>query len=140
MDNIQKRYLIESARWEKLLGVLMMICTVIIALVGVFFIVLGFISGDEILGSDVLGKLGGAMLGILYLLLAVLYYFFAIYLLRAAKSIKAWDQSDDDAALTDGLKNTMSFFRLTGIVSIIGICSLGFAIVGVAVAAIVALV
>lgn len=140
MDNIQKRYLVESARWEKLLGVLMMICTVIIALVGVFFIVLGFISGDEILGSDVLGKLGGAMLGILYLLLAVLYYFFAIYLLRAAKSIKAWDQSDDDAALTDGLKNTMSFFRLTGIVSIIGICSLGFAIVGVAVAAIVALV
>lgn len=140
MDNIQKRYLVESARWEKLLGVLMMICTVIIALVGVFFIVLGFVSGDEVLGSDVLGKLGGAMLGILYLLLAVLYYFFAIYLLRAAKSIKAWDQSDDDAALTDGLKNTMSFFRLTGIVSIIGICSLGFAIVGVAVAAIVALV
>ena len=138
MDNIQKRYLVESARWEKLLGVLMMICTVIIALVGVFFIVLGFVSGDEVLGSDVLGKLGGAMLGILYLLLAVLYYFFAIYLLRAAKSIKAWDQSDDDAALTDGLKNTMSFFRLTGIVSIIGICSLGFAIVGVAVAAIVA--
>lgn len=140
MDNIQKRYLAESARWEKLLGVLMMICTVILALVGVFFIVLGFVSGNELFDSDVLGKLGGAMLGILYLLLAVLYYFFAIYLLRAVKSIKAWEQSDDEAALTDGLKNTMSFFRLTGIVSIIGICSVGFAIVGVAVAAIVALV
>ena len=38
------------------------------------------------------------------------------------------------------MRNTKSFFRLSGILSLIGICVVGLALVGAAVAAIVALV
>lgn len=139
MDKRQKYYLSETARWQKLLGVVLVVCTVFIALMGVVFIVLGFISGDGVMDSDVLGKVTGALLGIFYFLLAVLYYYFAVYLLRSSKAIKAWEESDDEADLTEGLKNTESFFRLSGILAIAGICTVGFALVGAAIAAIIAI-
>ena len=104
MNDIQKGFLVESARWQKLLGVVMMISSILIAL-----------------------------LGIMYLLFAVLYYFFAVYLLRSAKAFKTWETSDDDAYLTEGLRNTKSFFRLSGILTIIGLCAIGLMLVGVVV-------
>ena len=140
MNNIQKSFLAETGRWQKLLGVVMMVCTVMIALLGVFFIVVGFVDNGEFLEEGVFGKIMGLSLGVMYLLLAVLYYFFAIYLLRSGKAFKAYVDSDDDADLTEGLRNTKSFFRLSGILSLIGICAVGLALVGAAVAAIVALV
>jgi len=142
MNNIQKSCLAETGRWQKLLGVVMMVCTILIALLGIFFIVVGFVDNGELFEEEggIFGKIMGLSLGIMYLLLSVLYYFFAIYLLRSAKAFKAYLESDSDADLTDGLRNTKSFFRLSGILSLIGICAVGLALVGAAVAAIVALV
>lgn len=133
MNNIQKGFLVESARWQKLLGVVMMISSILIALLGIFFFVIGFVDGEDFMESEVLGKITGALLGIMYLLFAVLYYFFAVYLLRSAKAFKAWETSDDDASLTEGLRNTKSFFRLSGILTIIGLCAIGLMLVGVVV-------
>ena len=131
MNNIQKVYLLESARWQKLLGVVVMISSILIALLGIFFFVIGFVDGEDFMESEVLGKITGALLGIMYILFAVLYYFFAVYLLRSAKALKAWETSDSDADLTEGLKNTRSFFRLSGILTIIGLCFVGLTLVGV---------
>lgn len=133
MNNIQKVYLLESARWQKLLGVVMMISSILIALLGIFFFVIGFVDGEDFMESELLGKITGALLGIMYLLFAVLYYFFAVYLLRSAKAFKTWETSDDDADLTEGLRNTKSFFRLSGILTIIGLCAIGLMLVGVVV-------
>lgn len=138
MNNIQKNCLVESARWQKLMGVVMMVCTALVALLGVFFIVIMFIDGEDAFGGDVLGTVTGVALGVMYLLFSVLYYFFGIYLLRSAKALNAWEKSGDEADLTEGLRNTKSFFRLSGIFTIIAICALGFAIVGAVVFAIIA--
>lgn len=143
MDNNQKFYLTETAHWQKFIGILMMVSTVFLVLLGVFFIVIGFVSDGEFLEEGTLGILTGVSLGVVYLLCAVLYYFFGIYLLRAAKALKAlkaWGSSDDEADLTEGLKNTKSFFKLFGILSIIGLCIIALAIVVGVVVAIVALV
>ena len=140
MDNIQKFYLAETARWQKLLGILMMISAAILALLAVFFIVLGFVSHGDFLEEGVLGTITGVFLGLVYILCAVLYYFFGIYLLRSAKALKKWAAGEDEVDLTEGLKNTKSFFKMSGILTIIGLCILGLALVGGAVAAIVALV
>ena len=50
MNDLQKYYLLESAKWQKLLGVLMWICTIFMVLLGLFFIVTGILGldlGDE---------------------------------------------------------------------------------------------
>ena len=111
MNNIQKSCLAETGRWQKLLGVIMVICSVLFALLGAFFIVMGFVTNGAFLEDDgFLGPAMGAMLGGMYILISVLYYFFAIYLLRSGKAFKAYVESEADADLTEGLRNTKSFF------------------------------
>lgn len=140
MNNTQKYYLAETARWQKFLGILIMVCAAILALLAVFFIVIGFVSDGDFLEDGVLSTITGVSLGVVYILCGVIYYFLGIYLLRAAKALKAWAAGEDEADLTEGLKNTHSFFRFSGIISIIGLCFLGLVLIGGAVAAISALV
>ena len=134
MDSLQKNYLAETARWQKLLGVVMMVFTVLIALIGIFFIVAGSAFGDamenlELFGGGLAGGIAGAAIGIVYILMAVLYYFFARYLLRSAKALKAYGISDDEADLTEGLKNNKSYFKLSGILVVISLCILALVLV-----------
>ena len=134
MDSLQKNYLAETARWQKLLGVVMMVFTVLIALIGIFFIVAGGAFGDamsdlELFGGGMAGGIAGAAIGIVYILMAVLYYFFARYLLRSAKALKAYGVSDDEADLTEGLKNNKSYFKLSGILVVISLCLLALVLV-----------
>ena len=132
MDSLQKNYLAETARWQKLLGVVMMVCTVLIALLGILFIVGGSALGsalDDLEGAALFGGIGGAAAGIVYLLMALLYYFFAHYLLRSAKYLKAYVANEDEADLTEGLKNNKSYFKLNGILTIIALIFVALAVV-----------
>ena len=140
MDSLQKNYLAETARWQKLLGVVMMVCTVLIAVGGIAFIVGGSALGgalDDLEDATLIAGIGGAAAGIVYLLMAVLYYFFAHYLLQSAKYLKAYVANEDEASLTEGLKNNKSYFKLNGILTIIALIILGLAIVVAVIAAIV---
>ena len=133
MNDLQKYYLTESARWQKLLGIFMAVCTGLLVLLGIFFIIAAIV-GLDIPGENAdFGKFGLIAMGILYILIAVLYYFFTRYLLRAAKGIKTWGESGDEAALTDGLRNNKNFYQMCGILSIISIALIAVTIIGVTV-------
>ena len=132
MEPLQKTYLAETARWQKFLGVVMMVFTVLIALLGFFFIVAGSFLGNamgDVLGDGLPGGIAGAAVGIVYILGAVLYYFFASYLLRSAKALKAYGASDNETDLTEGLKNNMSYFKLSGILLAVTLCIIAIAVV-----------
>jgi Ca2+/Na+ antiporter len=83
----------------------------------------------EFLGGGMAGGIAGAAMGIVYILMAILYFFFARYLLRSAKAFKAYGVSDDEADLTEGLKNNKSYFKLSGILVIISLCFLALILV-----------
>ena len=123
MNDIQKFYLLESGRWEKIIGIYMVVCAALMALLGLFFIIGGIAGLDlfEMGGGGALGMAAGIGMGLFYILIGVLYYFFARFLLRAAKAVKAWGASEDEAELTDSLRNTKYFFQVSGVLSIIGI-------------------
>ena len=134
MDSLQKSYLAETARWQKLFGVVMMVFTVLIALIGIFFIVAGSAFGDameglDLFGGGMAGGIAGIAVGVIYILMAVLYYFFARYLLRSAKAFKAYGISDDETDLTEGLKNNKSYFKLNGVLTVISLCILALVLV-----------
>ncbi len=139
MNEIQKSYLLETAKWQKFLGIVIAVCTVLIAVVGIVLIILGIRSdpSDVIVSQNPpvfseVGAVGGAF----YLIFAVLYYFFARYLLRSAKYLKAWGASDAEEDLTEGLKNGKSYFKLSGIVTIVGIVLAVLLLIGAAIAGI----
>ena len=137
MNEIQKSYLLETAKWQKVVGILMAICTALLAVLGIVFICFGSVIGASSLeGFEAFGGAAGAVAGVIYLLCALLYFFFTLYLLRSAKNLKAWGQSDDEEALTNGLKNTKSYFKLNGILAIISFVLIGIVIIAIAITAI----
>ena len=143
MDSLQKNYLVETARWQNLLGIFMMVFTVLMAVFGILFIVAGNALGGamgDMFGGELPSGVAGVLAGVIYLLGAVLYFFFARYLLRSAKALKAYGVSDDEADLTEGLKNNKSYFKLSGILLIISLCLIALILVAAIIAAIVAAV
>ncbi|MBQ6176853.1 MAG: hypothetical protein IJK29_06620 [Bacteroidales bacterium] len=118
MDSIQKTYLVEMAKWQKVIGILMAIGTAFMAVAGLILI---FFGNALDLDDEALGNIGGITAGIVYLLAALLYFVFARFLLVSAKSLKAWGIGEAEEDLTNGLKNTKSFFKWNGILSLISI-------------------
>ncbi len=137
MNEIQKSYLLETAKWQKFLGIVIAVCTVLIAVVGIVLIILGIRSdpGDVVISQNPPVFSGiGTIGGISYLLFAVVYFLFARYLLRSAKYLKAWGTSEAEEDLTEGLKNNKSYFKLSGIVTIVGIVLAVLLLIGTAIA------
>ena len=122
MEEKQKSYLFEAAKWEKFLGVLTVISSIIVAVLGIVFIacsgLLSKAGTAEVAGTM---KLTYIASGILYLALAVVMQFPAKFLLTSAKSLKSGLVSEDEAAVTDGLKNCKSYLKFTAIYTLVGL-------------------
>ena len=52
MDNIQKSYLVETARWQKVIGILMAVGTCFLALAAILFIGFGLFAPDTIASAS----------------------------------------------------------------------------------------
>ena len=140
MDNIQKSYLVETARWQKVIGILMAVGTCFLALAAILFIGVGLFAPDTIASASQPAAYFITM-GIVYIPLTVLYFFMTRYLLRSAKFLKAWgtSEAEDNADLTEGLKNTKSFFKLSGIVALASIALVVLMLVVIAIVAVVSI-
>jgi hypothetical protein len=102
----------ETVKWAKFLAICSFIGLGLMAIVGLVFIILSFsIPSDSTLPMSILG--------ILYILIAALYFFPAIYLYRFATASSEAINSLDDDTLEEGLENLKSLFRFTGILMII---------------------
>jgi len=140
MNEIQKSHLLRTAKWQKFLGIVMMICVFFIVLAAIAVFAAGSAMGDAMGDNpffamfDMSGINFGLVFGIIYLLSAVLYFFFGLFLLCSAKGLKAWSISGDEADLTYGLKNNKNYFTLSGILTIISIAIVVITIVAVTVA------
>ncbi len=69
-----------------------------------------------------LGALGGAALGLLYLLIALLYVFPSLFLARYATAIRAFERARDSSSLEAALAAQKSFWRFVGILTLVVLC------------------
>ena len=129
-----KTYYGQMAKWQKITGIFFVVGMVFMILAGLLFLIFGSKMGAE-LEQELSGGIGIQALGILYVLMGALYYFPAKYLLTAAKKLKEWVASDDELALTEGVMNTKSFFKFTGIICLIGLALFAVIIVFIIIAA-----
>ena len=137
MDSQLKTYFNEMATWQKVVGIFMAISVGILVLIGLLFIILGVTLGGEF-AEEMADDFGGAFgsfgvigLGILYFLLGIVYYFPTKYLLKSSNKLKVWALSDDEPSLTEGVKNTKSFFKFTGLFCIISLIVSFLLVIGV---------
>lgn len=107
-------YLTTTAKWATFLSILGFVGTGIMVLVGVFMM---FISPMTKLGSTF--GIPVALFGLLYLLMAVLYFFPAYYLYNFASKTKLALYNNRQDELDEGLKNLKKMFKFLGIMTII---------------------
>lgn len=116
-----KGYLMESAKWGRFLSILGFILLVILVVVA-FSIGALLSKFAQLPGGQNMGMVAaqmGTFLTIVYLAIAVLYFFPTYYLFKfSVKMIKAL-QTTDRSQLTSSFKNLKSMFKFWGIFSIV---------------------
>lgn len=125
--------LVKTRPWVLLIGIVMIVGCVFMVFGGLAMFALGNIAG---LGGEGLGPMAGAGVGAAYLVLAVLYFFPALYLVRYAGAIKRIGPANP-AAMEEALARQASFWRLVGILTA---ALIGLYVVAIAVIAAIAVI
>ncbi len=121
LDQQSVNYLNETSRWARLLSIIGFIYCGFMAIVGLFFgsvmsrMMMPGIGGPEATLSGV----ATVFLSIFILLMALILFFPAYYLYSFSSKMRRALRSNDQAVLTDSLKNLKSFFKFYGIIVII---------------------
>ncbi len=103
-------YLIETAKWGKLLAIVSFVSVALIVLVGLVAM-LGF--------SQMRSHSNTAIVGVFYLLLTLIYYFPLSYLYKYSVQIKVGVNSNDTSTIAHGFQNLKSLFKFMGILTIV---------------------
>ena len=119
--------------WVRFIGVLMIIGCVFLVLMGVMVMLMGgFFGMDQSLGPSF-----GILIGVVYLLMAFLYFFPARYLLRYGAAIKQMRGGTNTRAVEEALGHQASFWRFVGILAAAILALYGLALVLVLIGAVV---
>jgi len=129
-------YLREAGKWAGFLGIIGFIfCALFLIMalfVGTLFSILGKISP---LYAG-LPAIIGPIVTVVFILLDVLYFFFALYLYQFAGKMRTGLTFGDSDQVTDAFGKLKSFFKLWGIVTIVVLCLYALEIAGAIIAGI----
>jgi len=124
IDPTSKGHLSEAARWAKFLAILGFILCILIVILGLFAgSIFEMYSSNRYEGFDRDVKVNtrglGVMFSIVYILLALLYFFPCLFLFNFASRMKAALVSNDQDILNSSFQNLKKTFRYVGILMII---------------------
>jgi len=148
---VAQGFLKETAKWAKFLaivgfifvGLYIIMAIAMFAMGGAMSSAASEMEGMEgmegMSGMGAAGMMGGAFLGVIYLLVAILYFFPMLYLYKfASKTQFALNNSNTDE-LTNGLENLKSHYKFMGILMLIALIFMALfvllAIIGIGAAA-----
>lgn len=124
-----KNTLAEIAKWGKFVGIVGFVLCGILLLVSVAVVFLGGEIGKQL---TAMGQPAGAVnstTGIVYAVIAVLYYFPAKHLYDFSVYMKQAVQYNDQESIDYSFDRLRAFFKFIGIVAIIAIGFYGFAFI-----------
>jgi len=137
-----QNYLRESGKWAYFLGILGFIGTGLILLAALSVsTIFALIEKFQPQSSQLLPGFGnmagvGGILSVVYLLIAVIYFFFSLFLFQFGNNIKKGITYGDLIQVNKALGKLKSFFKLWGITTIVVIVIYILVIIGVVIAAI----
>ena len=108
------KHLEEARKWSMFIAILGFIGVGLMVLVALF-------SGSAMafLGNDFISPAMGIGIGILYLLIAVLYFFPVYYLFNFSSKAKKAVKESDSESLTESMRFLKSHYKFLGIVAIV---------------------
>ena len=121
IDGVSKTFLAESARWGKFLAIIGFIVCGLVVIVGIFMASTASQINNTF--SQYGGESGftglGTMMAVLYIIIALIYFFPCLYLFRFSNFMKVALATDDQANLIASFRNLKSMFKFVGIFTII---------------------
>ena len=117
-----KSALLETAKWTKFLAILGFIAVGILVLIGIFYgTIISFIGSTSTFSqASSLGSFAfGGFFTIIYILIALLYFFPAKYLYNFSVKLKNAIHSSNQSMLSDAFFNLKSHYKYIGILMII---------------------
>lgn len=117
IDQTGKINLAEAAKWAKFMGIIGMIMLVLMVLGGIAFMTVGsqMLESSQMPGMP----LGGAAFGIVYIIIAALYFYPTWTLLKFGSQTRAGIKSDNQLLFNQGLNNLKNCFKFVGILTVI---------------------
>lgn len=116
-----KDFVREAGKWAKFLSIVGFVFIGFFVLVAFAMIAIGSSMGAMSGAFGAMGAAGGAFIGVVYILIALLYFFPVLYLFKFGNKTKAAFESNDTQALTEAFKNLKSHYKFVGILTIVGI-------------------
>ncbi|HNX89722.1 MAG TPA: hypothetical protein PKH58_11610 [Paludibacteraceae bacterium] len=113
-ENEIKTYLLETSKWGKFLAIVGYVGIAILAILALC-VVIGFTTRGIRTNEDSRMR----FFGILYLVIAFVYYFPVNFLYKFAIQMREGLESDNKQSVTSGFQNLKSLFRFIGIVTIV---------------------
>ena len=125
IDPVTKSHLIEAAKWARFLAIVGMISLALLVVLGFYFSIMmtGTLKErfDETGNSQAISLGIGIGVAIMYLVMAVIWFFPLMYLLRFSNQMRTAIEGNDQESLNTSVQNLKICFRYLGIVTIIGI-------------------
>ncbi|MBI5371785.1 MAG: hypothetical protein HZA79_07145 [Sphingobacteriales bacterium] len=126
LDATSTSHLKETASWARLLAIVGMVMCVLMVLGGILASVAVSKATGELerefrsggYGSGAAAGMGAAV-AVVYIIVALIYFFPCLFTLRFANYIKTAINANDQQALNEGLRNLKATFRYMGIITII---------------------
>jgi ATP/ADP translocase len=124
IDPMTKNHLGDAARWAKFLAIIGFIVCGLIVIIGIFAgSILENFSSNRYEGfnsnAQVNTKGFGVMAAVLYILIALLYFFPCLFLFNFASKMKTALLSNDQDTLNSSFQNLKKTFRYVGVLTII---------------------
>jgi hypothetical protein len=117
IDPQSSAYLGETAKWAKFLAILGFVLCGICVLVAIF--AGSFLAGALSRYGQGGGMIGGAFFSVIYILLALLYFFPCLYLYNFASKMQVALRNNDQEQLAQSFRNLKSCYKFLGILMVI---------------------
>jgi hypothetical protein len=129
IDLQTEQYLNSAAKWGRFLAIIGFIMTALLAVFALFAgSIFSSISTQTSSAMPGIAAIGGTFITVIYLVIAVIYFFPCLYLYQfGARMIKAL-QSRDQVSLNSSFQQLQSCFKFVGILMIIVLCFYALAI------------
>jgi len=129
LTEVIKSNLVEAAKWAKFIAIIGFIGTGFMVVVGLFFgTIMGMVSRLEGTETAALPPFFGAIIAVVYILLAFLYFFPIKYLYDFSSKVKRAVELTDQDLFSEAIFKLKSHYKYIGILMIVMI---GLYIVGI---------
>ncbi|MBP4140081.1 MULTISPECIES: DUF5362 family protein [Flavobacterium] len=118
LDESAKNFLKETAKWAYFLGIMGFVGIAFIVVIAIFAGAIFSTMSNTVPGMGAMGGSFGAIISVVYILIAIVYFFPVYYLFKFGSNTKTAFRENDSEALTVSLGYLKSHFKFLGIFTI----------------------